>query len=608
MASSPRIVSGRSSMPLQFSSAKFYEFCNSLRVDSKEYGIVPLGSRLYGAQREVVSRIEKGLAKGIHSFVVLKGRQMGISTLSLAFDLFWAFKYPGTQGSLVTNDDGNRDMFRNTLNMYIDNLPMQWKVPVKINNRFELGFRNRSRFLYQVAGERKNSSLGKGKALNFLHATEVSAWGDEEALASLQAALAEQHPLRLYLYESTAQGFNLFHQMWETAKRSVAQDAIFVGWWLKEDYKVREDSPIYKVYGYKGMSDYERKAVRVVNKLYGYTMTQAQLAWYRWKLNDEIKDDNLMRQNFPMHEEEAFILSGSNFFSTDMLTDLHKTLMRSKPRAHFSFRFRDRFEDTDVQEAHPKNATLRIWEFPKPGAVYVLGADPAYGASEKNDRSCAQVWRCYGDKVEQVAEFCSPLTDTYQFAYICAYLSGVYGPASACLSMMNLEINGPGQAVKAELNNMRRNVAQAGGVSGEIRDFIGNIRSYLYRRVDAVGKNFVMDWKTSADSKERMMGAFNDALCRNLAVVRSPELVEEMRTVIREDGSITHAGHTNDDRVIASALAIVAWHDFMRTEAAKAQQFWSEQKMLEDPEIAMQRGPDTGQQLVRAYLGRAGLR
>jgi hypothetical protein len=85
-------------------------------------------------------------------------------------------------------------------------------------------------------------------------------------------------------------------------------------------------------------------------------------------------------------------------------------------------------------------------------------------------------------------------------------------------------------------------------------------------------------------------------------------MVEEMRTVIREEGSITHASHTHDDRVIASALAIVAWHDFMRSEAAKMGQFWAEQKLMEDPDTAFQRGPDTGQQLIRAYLGRAGLR
>ena len=591
---------------MKFSLDSFYRFCNSLRVDTKEYGIVPLGKRLYTAQKTVVNRIGKGLEDGVHSFVVLKGRQMGISTLSLAFDLYWAFKYPGTQGSLVTNDDGNKEMFRNTLKMYQKGLPNQWKIPTTTDNRYELGFKNRSRFIYQVAGERKNSSLGKGKALNFLHATEVSAWGDEEALASLQSALAEKHPLRLYLYESTAQGFNMFYDMWETAKRSVAQDAIFVGWWLKEDYTVREDSPIYKVYGYKGLSEYEKKAARVIQKMYGYTLNQGQLAWYRWKLNDEIKDENLMKQNFPMHEEEAFILSGSNFFSTDLLTDLHKSVMKLKYTG-FNFVFRDRFEDCDVKEAHPRHASLRIWEFPKRGGVYVLGADPAYGASENNDRSCIQVFRCYADKLEQVAEFCSPLCDTYQFAYICAYLSGAYGPAHGSLSMLNLEINGPGQAVKQELNNMKRNISDAGGATGEMRDFIGSVRSYLYRRVDSVGKSFALDWKTNIDSKERMMNALNDALARQLLVLKSVDMVEEMRTVIRENGSITHAGHTHDDRVIAAALAAVAYSDYMRTEAAKARQFYEEQKVRENPQAAFERVNDIGGQLVRGFLRNVGI-
>lgn len=592
---------------MKFTLDSFYKFCDSLRVDTKEYGIVPLGKRLYTAQKTVVNRIGKGLENGVHSFVVLKGRQMGISTLSLAFDLYWAFKYPGTQGSLVTNDDGNKEMFRNTLKMYQKGLPNQWKIPTTTDNRYELGFKNRSRFIYQVAGERKNSSLGKGKALNFLHATEVSAWGDEEALASLQSALAEKHPLRLYLYESTAQGFNMFYDMWETAKRSVAQDAIFVGWWLKEDYTVREDSPIYKVYGYKGLSEYEKKAARTIQKMYGYTLNQGQLAWYRWKLNDEIKDDNLMKQNFPMHEEEAFILSGSNFFSTELLTDLHKSVMKQKFDS-YHFVFHDRFEDVDVKLCHPKNATLRIWDYPKSGAVYVLGADPAYGASENNDRSCIQVFRCYGDKLEQVAEYCSPACNTYQFAYICAYLSGAYGPAHRSLSMLNLEINGPGQAVKQELNNMKRNISDAGGATGEIRDFIGSIRSYLYRRVDSVGKSFALDWKTNMDSKERMMNALNDALARQMLILKSPEMVEEMRTVIRDGGSISHASHTHDDRVIGAALGAVAWNDFMRNEAAQARQFYNEIKTRETVPESLERATDVGRQMVSGYLKAVGIR
>lgn len=580
----------------------FYKFCDNLRVDTKEFGITTLGKRLYTGQRLLADRIGKGLESGVHSFVALKGRQMGITTLSLAFDLYWAYRYPGTQGSLVTNDDGNKEMFRNTLKLYQNGLSNSWKIPTTVDNRYELGFANRSRFLYQVAGERKNSSLGKGKALNFMHATEVSAWGDDEALASLQSSLAEIHPLRLYLYESTAQGFNMFYDLWETAKRSKAQDAIFLGWWLKEDYKITEDHPVYKVYGYKGMNEYEKKAARMVKKLYGHEMTIGQMAWYRWKLNDEIREDNLMRQNFPMHEEEAFILSGSSFFSTELLTDLRKALMKQKFQG-FNFVFKDRFEDCDVRECNPNQASLKIWDYPVKGSVYVLGADPAYGASADNDRSCVQVLRCYADKVEQVAEFTSPLCDTYQFAYICAYLSGAYGPANGSLSMLNLEINGPGQAVKQELLHMKRNIPEAGGMSGNLRDFIGSVRSYLYRRVDSTGRSFALDWKTSQDSKERMMNAFNDSLSRQTLVLKSAPLVEEMRTVIRKDGSITHANHQHDDRVIAMALAVVAWADFMRAEAAKARQFW------EQPDQPLiQRINNVGENMIKGYLGRVGIK
>jgi len=154
---------------------------------------------------------------------------------------------------------------------------------------------------------------------------------------------------------------------------------------------------------------------------------------------------------------------------------------------------------------------------------------------------------------------------------------------------------------------MKRNVSDAGGATGEVRDFIGSVRSYLYRRVDTTGRSFALDWKTNADTKERMMNAMNDALSRQLLVLKSAEMVEEMRTVIRENGSISHASHTHDDRVIAAALASVAWADFMRTEAAKARQFYEEQKVRENPVAAFERSDDVGAIVVQGYLRRAGI-
>lgn len=586
-------------MTALFQPAHFYKFCDNLLVDTKEYGKMPLGRRLYAGQRYLIDTIAQAIAdEDIHTFVVLKGRQMGITTVMLALDLYWSGRFKGTQGSLVSNDDANKEMFRNTLKLYLGGVSRDWKVPVATHNRNELTFKNTSRFIYQVAGERKNSSLGKGKALNFVHCTEVSAYGDPEGLASLQSSFAETNPNRLYVYESTAQGFNLFHDMWVNAKRATTQKAIFIGWWQKEDYNIPDDSPIFKVYGYRGTSDYEKRSIRLVKKFYGQDITAGQLAWYRWKLNDEIQDENLMAQNFPWHEEEAFIMSGSNIFAPELLTEHYKRALKAKPDC-YQFAFSHRFEDTDVRPCHERNASLKIWEYPQSGAVYAIGADPAYGVSAENDRSAIQVFRCYTEKLVQVAEFCSPVCDTYQFAWVCAYLSGAYGAASASRSMLNLEINGPGQAVKAELNAMRRNHAQAGGVPRGIQDWMGMIRPFLFRRVDAAGKGFMFDTKTTQDTKERMIGAFNNALSLDQVILNSPPLVEEMKTVVREDGSITHGSHTHDDRVMAAALAAWTWKDFMQADAYRANQVYGAK-----PETPLEH---VGHEVVARHLQRAGL-
>jgi len=122
------------------------------------------------------------------------------------------------------------------LTMMIEGLPQKFRVPVVQHNRTQLVFRNRSKFAYQVAGTRKNSKLGKGKGLTYLHGTEVGEWGDEEGFASLQAAMSTTHPHRMEIYESTAQGFNFFSNLWDRAQDSVSMKAVFIGWWRNEKY------------------------------------------------------------------------------------------------------------------------------------------------------------------------------------------------------------------------------------------------------------------------------------------------------------------------------------------------------------------------------------
>jgi hypothetical protein len=94
-------------------------------------------------------------------------------------------------------------------------------------------------------------------------------------------------------------------------------------------------------------------------------------------------------------------------------------------------------------------------------AYYVIGADPAYGSSDWADRFCIQVYRVYADGLEQVATFATSELNTYQFAWVIAHLAGAYKN-----STLNLEVNGPGQAVINELRNLKRQAAAMGSAHG----------------------------------------------------------------------------------------------------------------------------------------------
>jgi hypothetical protein len=127
---------------MKFDLQNFYNFCRQLRIETKEKGLVRM-DELLGTQTYVMQEIAKGLADDTHFFVILKGRQLGITTISLALDLYWHFINPGLQGTLVTDTEENRDMFRGTLGMYMDGLPNEYKIPLVAHNRNSLSLRNR---------------------------------------------------------------------------------------------------------------------------------------------------------------------------------------------------------------------------------------------------------------------------------------------------------------------------------------------------------------------------------------------------------------------------------------------------------------------------------
>jgi len=537
---------------MNFDLKKFYKFCSELKIETKEEGLKKMG-RLLGTQTYVMGEIAKGLEEDVHHYVILKGRQLGITTISLALDLYWQFTHPGWQGTLVADTEENRDMFRSTLAMYMEGLPKEYKIPLVAHNRNQMVLKNRSRLFYQIAGNK--SRLGQGKAITYLHSTETASYGNEEGIASLIASLAEKNPERLYMFESTAQGFNIFHDMYKTAKSAKTQRAIFCGWWRNEYYTVDAESNIYKVYWDGKLTGEEKEWVKDIKKLYGVEINSRQMAWWRWKMHEGIKDESLMYQEFPPTEDYAFVMTGTSFFSNTRCTDAAKLAKKTDYQC-YRYVFGQMFQDTEVIPSTERLCTLKVWEEPVDTAYYVIGADPAYGSSDWADRFSINVYRVYADGLEQVAEFATSEMNTYQFAWVIAHIAGAYKN-----STLNLEVNGPGQAVINEIRNLKRQASAIGGALGAgLMDVLGSMQNYIWRRNDTLGGlSNSIGYLTTSSSKERMLNYMKDFFERDMMTIRSMETLEEMKGIVRDGSFIGAPGRGKDDRVISSALAVVAF-------------------------------------------------
>lgn len=561
----------------EFDPVRFERFCGELKIDSKEFGQMPL--TFLGTQRYVVQEIAAGIAEGIHTFVILKGRQLGISTVLLALIIYWLFKHKGLKGAMVTDTDENRELFRSYVDQYIQSLPKHLKPAIGRHNRTQLLLENRSRAMYMVAGTKKSGGLGRAKDVNFLLATECSSWGDEEGFLSLTNTLAQKNPNRLYVYESTARGYNMFYQTCEVAKKSHTQKFIFVGWWRNELYSWPAESTEFKTYWDGSPTGDERVWIGEIYERYSVEIAPEQIAWWRWYVAEQMKGDEMLAlQEMPPTEEYAFQLSGSKFFSAERVNIAYQRALK-EPCLYFRYIFGLNFEDTQFVETTEENAEVTIWETPVLAAKagdragsYALGCDPAYGSSEWADEFAACMLRCYADKIVQVAELGTPHWTDQQFAWAIAHLCGWYGDC-----MLNLEMQGPGAAVFNELLNLKRQAASLppGDPRAGAFDVIGRIRDYLWKKQDSIHGNFAYQWQTNPREKIRMMSTLRSYFEREIIELNSPACLTQFRNIHRNGDQIGGEGRAKDDRVIALAIATVAWNDWIMLEMQANQRTWA---------------------------------
>lgn len=573
----------------------FQRFAQTMRIPSKDFGMIPF--RLWNVQRHFVTEICKAIEREQREIVCLKARQIGATTVMMAWDAYWLLRHPGMQGQFNANADDNREYFRDVLQELYKSLPPQFSYPQRLSNKNVIAWANGSRLMFQTVG--RSGKVGRGRGLSFSHSTEMGEWQNQEAIASLRAAFSERHQHALFIWEGTAKGYDVFYDMWQDAQKAVTIHPIFLAWWMHEDYRLRpttqrQDKKIFDVYWDGRLTSDERAWQREITRHWQTELTAEQWAWRRWKVAEKMGDEILAAQEFPTLPEHAFQASGQPFVGHGTLGKLRERLDDAPPASHFRYAFGPTIEQLELAPTTEELAQLTLWEEPDPNAYYVVAADPAYGASATSDRYVCSVWRASRSRLVQVASFVTHEVTMNQFAWVTCHLAGAYSP-----SFFILELNGPGMAVHQEIERLK---AMGWGTAerGKVLNALASIQAYIWRRPDGMGQGASWQWRTTPRTKIWILNRLRDQLMQDTVVVREPGLVHELGNV-RQDGDRFRAeGRAHDDRVIAAALAVEMW-------SSQALPVLDGLPMAPDP-LAPADMPAAHQRAVAGYFRRIGLR
>ena len=288
--------------------------------------------------------------------IVLKARQVGITTYIAARFFIQTITRPGTLSVQVAHSDESAQAIFNIVHRFWENLP---------NSRVRRGALIKSRSnVRQIVFPRLDSeyrvetaddNAGRGMTIHNLHCSEVSRWprGAEDTLASLRGAVVPDGEIVL---ESTPNGASgLFFEEWDKSEER-GYTRHFFPWWYEPSYK---EDVTKKPLG--ALTDEEEKLIAL------HGLSEEQIAWRRWRWK-------LMRgqaaQEYAEDDLSCFLASGECVF--DMETIL-KASSGLNPAAEA--------ED---------NGRLTVWLPPVEARQYIIGVDTAGGGVE-GDYACAQV-------------------------------------------------------------------------------------------------------------------------------------------------------------------------------------------------------------------------
>lgn len=513
----------------------------NLKLKPKHGGLEDFVPNQY--QLDLFKKFENYLAlrKPIR-LVILKSRQLGVSTAVEALLFYLTYFYPLTTALVIAHRrDSARQLFLMVKRFYT-HLPV-WRKKSLQGGRphrddLEYAAPHSSQYHVLTAG---SEEVGRGWTLQFVHASEVAFYVDPEtSLTALSQAIPKpsETSFSAFILESTANGQNLFKDYWELSQDPASDwEGVFYSWKDDRDCIIPIGTKEFFVL------DKEEIAFQVEHGL-----TLQQMRWARQIREDQCQGSwGKFLQEYPVSPSVAFVSTGYPIFRQTVLEQL---IDESKDNPAV---FNGTIEFLASDQPHPllveqKHGPLSIWEQPRQECDYIMGVDTAEGIG--SDYSEAIVMRRQEPMV--VAQFRSNRVPPMEFA-VRVWLLGAY----YWFPLLGCESNTVGGVVLAVLEHGHGD-----------KDKFPNLTRYprLYydvrSNVKTPSESQRLGFLTSARTKGPMISRLGELIADNGLKIYSIPLLSQLKGFTWEpegkkfvqqqkDGL---SGLYHDDGIVATAI------------------------------------------------------
>lgn len=560
----------------------FLLFCerNLMIRDKYSNQLIPFYDVLNWEQMELIKMVAEDLAMGRPiRYIVLKARQMGMSTLIEAMGYWWTSTHRFTTTVIIAHEKEATKNLYEMFRRYYEYSHPSFKPDRKYNTKQDLTFdvsdevkktydaQNlpspglQSEIKTMVATEGK----GRSSTIKFLHGSECAFWDDSADVTSAAVQAVPMAPETFIFLESTANGIGgYFYDEWNAAKRGESQfRPVFFPWHSHNEYETpniidddlgdldAEEEALYKLFEHEG---YDRASWP--RKIY----------WRRLKKKEFRTDPKKFYQEYPSTPEEAFLASGRPVFDVPMLQEMERIAVDAQKTHPYMCGDIKKVVDPDtgmerikfieIRRVGDNDPTpLRVWWDVDRSRKYVIGVDVSEGieveasSGKEADFSVITVFDVLARKV--VARW-RGYADPDQLGEIVFNIGTYYNTA-----LVGVEINNHGIATAAKLRNM----------------FYRN----LYMRETAEDEQFQVrttkfGWQTNKKTKPIMISELQRSIREGDIIDLDIVFIREAMSYIRKDNGAMEAQQGQHDDVVMStaiALQMADWSPYNTEYAAK---------------------------------------